>query len=120
MTIESIEIIFKALDFYRQQKVKYLEEAKSERLLKQTQKGSYVAESLEVSKARAELEKVSTALNEFGSLRAAQINNPPPEKSDDRMPKAVRIWIAYLRDQYSTAIPSDEDFDVLRKLQTIF
>lgn len=120
MTIESVEIIFKALCFYRQQKVKDLEEAKKARQLNQASGNAYVAESLEVSNARAELEKVSTALTEFQSLPAAPLMGSSPKKPDDGMLKAVRIWGAYLREHYRTAIPSDEDLEVLRKLQTIF
>lgn len=121
MTIKSIEIILEALGFYRQQKVKDLEEAKAARLSKQAQKETYVAESVKESTAKAELDRVSTTLDEFRNLRARSLlNDSLPEKSEDRMPKAVRVWIAYLRDQYSTVILSDEDLDVLRKLQTIF
>jgi hypothetical protein len=120
MTIESVETIFKVLNFYRLQKTKDLEEAKAAMLSKQSQGEAYVAESLKVSNARAEFEKVSTALAEFRNLRVAPLNDSPPEKSEDGTPKAVHTWIAYLRDQYSTAILSDEDLDVLRKLQTIF
>ena len=54
-------------------------------------------------------------------LGTNQSKNKPEEKPTTApLPKAVSIWIAYLRDQYSTAILSDEDLDVLRKLQTIF
>lgn len=120
MTIESVETIFKVLNFYRLQKTKDLEEAKAAMLSKQSQGEAYVAESLKVSNARAELNRVSVALDEFGNLRVATVNDTPPKKSDGMVPKAVRVWIAYLRDLYSTAILSDEDLDVLRKLQTIF
>jgi hypothetical protein len=120
MTIESVETIFKVLNFYRLQKTKDLEEAKAAMLSKQSQGEACVAESLKVSNARAELNRVSAALDEFGNLRVATLNASPSEKSDDVMLRAVRVWIAYLRDQYRTAILSDEDLDVLRKLQTIF
>ena len=120
MTIETVGIIVEALVFYRQQKEKDLEEAKAARLSKQALKEMYVAEALEESTARAKLNRVSTTLAEFRSLRAAQLNDTPPEKHNNGTPKAVNIWLAYLRDQYSTAILSDEDLDVLRKLQTVF
>jgi hypothetical protein len=120
MTIASIEIIREALAFYRLLKAKDLDKAQKAKLSKQAQGEAYVAESLKVSNARAEFEKVSTALAEFRNLRVAPLNDSPPEKSEDGTPKAVHTWIAYLRDQYSTAILSDEDLDVLRKLQTIF
>lgn len=67
----------------------------------------------------AELKK--NGIVEGPLLGTNQSKNKPEEKPTAApLPKAVSIWIAYLRDQYSTAILSDEDLDVLRKLQTIF
>jgi hypothetical protein len=63
------------------QKAKDLEEAEKAVLSKQAQKESYVSESLKVSNARAELAKVSTALNEFQSLHIGLLDKAPAGKS---------------------------------------
>lgn len=81
MTIESIGIICEALAFYGLQKTKDLEEAKKAVLSRQAQKEPCVAESLKVSNARAELAKVSTALNEFQSLHVGLLDKAPAGKS---------------------------------------
>lgn len=81
MTIESIGIIIEALAFYGLQKTKDLNKAEAARLSKQDQGEAYVAESLRLSTARAELEKVSTALNEFQSLHVGLLDKAPAGKS---------------------------------------